>query len=191
MDSRTFLIVTLAYILCHGLTSLVVAPVQRIFLPDKTVFASLVFLPHGVRVLATWAFVWRAIPPLILGAAIAAFLFMPAEDFNFLEPLLLESIMAGAVCAFLAFEVVKLTGMDLYARGRRWLSWKGMILIGTIASLINSVAQTLIYSGLIGPGELFEVLVIYAVGDIIGLILCMVALMFVFRWSRMLRRARN
>ena len=43
-----------AYILAHGLTALVVTPMQARLLPDVTMFASLVYLPHGVRVLSAW-----------------------------------------------------------------------------------------------------------------------------------------
>ena len=183
----TFLIVTCAYVFCHGLIALVVTPAQSIFLPEETVFASLLYLPHGVRVLATWALGWRAIPALVVGASIAEWLFTPTDRFNFLEPVLLESILAGAVSAFLAFELVRLAGFDFYAGRARKLSWKGMITIGAISSVINSLAQTLIFSGLIGLEKLVEVLILYAVGDLVGLVVCMVALMFIFRWSRFYR----
>ena len=58
----TYLLIVLAYVFCHGLTSLVVTPVQSILLPEITMFASLIYLPHGVRVLASWASGWKAIP---------------------------------------------------------------------------------------------------------------------------------
>ncbi|PWJ21683.1 hypothetical protein [Jannaschia seohaensis] len=185
MGFLTFLIVTLAYVFCHGLTALAVTPAQRMFLPDETIFASLIYLPHGVRVLATWAFGWRAIPALLLGSSVAAWLFTPAAEFDFLEPVLLESIFAGAIAAFVAFELARLVGLDLYYGRSKRLSWKGMIAIGAVASVINSVAQTFIFSGLIGLDQLLKVLFIYAVGDLVGLVVCMVALMFIFRWSRL------
>ncbi|MDU8913755.1 hypothetical protein [Aestuariicoccus sp. MJ-SS9] len=180
-----FLIVALVYVLCHGLTALVVTPVQSMVLPEETVFASLIYLPHGVRVLATWAFGWRAIPSLVVGSSIAAWLFTPTDELNLLEPALLESILVGAFSAFAAFELARLAGFDFYFGRARRLNWKGMIAIGAISSIINSVGQTFIYAGLIGLDQLVEVLLIYAVGDLVGLIVCMVALMFVFRWSRL------
>ncbi len=185
------LIVALADVFCHGLTALVVTPVQSIVLPEETVFASLIYLPHGVRVLATWAFGWRAIPALFIGSSIAVWLFTPADDLNLLEPALLESILAGAVSAFLAFELARLAGFDFYFGRSRRLNWKGMIMIGAISSVINSIAQTFIFSGLIGLDQLVEVLLIYSVGDLVGLIVCMVALMFVFRWSRLYSLSRR
>lgn len=186
-----FLIVVLAYGFCHGLTALVVTPVQSVVLPEKTVFAALIYLPHGVRVLATWAFGWRAIPALVIGSSIAVWLFTPDENLDLLEPAMLESIIAGAVSAFLAFELMKVAGFNFYLGSKKRLDWKGMLMIGAISSVINSIAQTLIFSGFIGLDQFIEVLFMYTVGDLAGLILCMFALMFVFRWFRLYSHLRR
>lgn len=179
-----FLIIVAAFLLCHGLTTFLVVPIQKGFLPDATVFASLIFLPHGVRVLATWAFGWRAIFPLTLAAGLSVALFRTTEEVNFLEPALLESILIGAVAAFLAFELARLAGFDFYSGGTKRLRWRGMILIGALSSVINSIGQTYVFSGLIGFDRLLITMAIYAIGDVVGLIICMIALMFIFRWWR-------
>lgn len=179
-----FLIIVLAYVLSHGSTAWAVTPVQSLVLPEVTVFASLMYLPHGVRVLATWAYGWKAIPALIAGAALSTYFFSPPDQIDFLSPALLESLLIGAVCAFLAFELVRLAGYNCYFGQSRKLPWKGMIAIGTLSSVINSIGQTFIFSGLIGLGDIRDVLLVYAIGDLVGLIVCMVLLMFVFRWGR-------
>ncbi|MEH6646679.1 hypothetical protein [Sulfitobacter sp.] len=179
-----FLIIVLLYVLAHGLTALVVTPVQNIFLPEVTVFASLMYLPHGVRVLATWAYGWKAIPALIVGSSLSAWLFSPSEDLNFLEPALIESLLVGAASAFITFEFARFVGYNFYFGGSVKLRWKGMIAVGALSSVINSLGQTLVFSDLIDWEVIIKVLAIYAVGDLIGLIVCMVVLMLVFRWSR-------
>jgi hypothetical protein len=179
-----FLIIVLVYVLAHGLTALVVTPVQNFFLPDLTVFASLMYLPHGVRVLATWAYGWRAVSALIAGVSLSAWLFSPSEDLNFLEPALIEGILVGSASAFIAFELLRIAGFDLYLGGSEKLQWKGMISVGALASVINSFGQTLVYSDLIDLEKIIKVWAVYAVGDLIGLIVSMVVLMLVFRWSR-------
>ena len=181
-----FLIVVLSYVFCHGVTSFVVTPVQSSVFPEYTVFASLVYLPHGVRVLATWAFGWRAIPALVVGVIMSAWLFTPSNELDILEPALLKGMLVGAFSAFLAFELVRRIGYDFYFGGSRNLNWKGMILIGAISSIINSIGQSIVYSGIFGLGELPGLMVFYAVGDLVGLIICMVVLMFCFRWMRLL-----
>lgn len=178
------LIVILAYVVSHGLVATIITPVQGMLLPEVTVFASLIYLPHGVRVLATWALGWMAIPAICVGAAIAALLFTSADHWDLLQPALLESIFVGACCAFLAFELVRWFGYDFYIGRSKKLDWKGMIYIGGISSIINSLGQTIVYSGMIGIGQMAPVLFIYMLGDLIGLVVCMVALMFVFRVIR-------
>ncbi|SMX24703.1 hypothetical protein [Boseongicola aestuarii] len=180
----TFLIIVLAYVLCHGMTALLITPAQSLVLPEITVFASLVYLPHGVRVLATWAYGWKAVPALILGVSLSAWLFSPSEDLSFLEPALIEGILVGSASAFIAFEIARLAGFDFYFGGSRKLQWKGMIAVGALSSLLNSFGQTLVFSGLIELDKVIGVWAIYAIGDLIGLVVCMIVLMFVFRWSR-------
>jgi hypothetical protein len=181
------LIIVVAYVIAHGLTAFVVTPVQSRFFPEYTVFASLIYLPHGVRVLATWAFGWKAIPALIIGVCVSALLFSPNQDLDFLESRLLMGILVGAFSAFLAFELVRRVGYDCYHGSSGRMNWKNMIGIGVISSVINSVGQTLVYSGLIGLGKAPITLVFYAVGDLVGLIVCMLVLMFFFRWVRWVR----
>lgn len=191
MNLSIFLTVALAYVFCHGVTAMLVTPVQRMILPEETAFASLIYLPHGVRVLATWAYGWRAILALAAGAAIAAWLFTPAQEIDLLETVLIPSILAGACSAFLAFELVRFAGFTYYFGCTRKLDWRGMIVIGALSSIINSVIQTMIFSGLIGWDQLAEVLLIYATGDLVGLVACMAALMFIFRWSRLFKTAKR
>jgi hypothetical protein len=184
----TYLIIILLYVLAHGLTALVITPAQSAILPEVTVFASFLYLPHGVRVLATWAYGWKAVPALIVGTSISVWLFTPSEELNFLEPALIESILVGSASAFIAFELARFAGYNFYFGGSKKLRWKGMIAVGALSSVINSIGQTLAYSGLIDLDKVIGVLAVYAVGDVIGLIVCMVVLMLVFRWSRVFSR---
>ena len=177
-----FAIIILAFVFCHGLTALVVAPVQSLVLPEITVFASLAYLPHGVRVLATWAFGWKALPALIMGSGLSAWIFRSSEELTLLEPALVQGILIGAVSAFLAFEIARLAGFNFYFGGRRKLHWKGMIAVGALSSVINSLGQTLVHSGLIDIELVTGIWTIFMIGDLVGLIVCMVALMFIFRW---------
>ncbi|WP_234423522.1 hypothetical protein [Tateyamaria sp. Alg231-49] len=187
----SFVIIILAYVLCHGLIAMVVTPLQSLILPEITVFASLVYLPHGVRVLATWAYGWKAVLALAVGASMSAWLFSPSEDLRLLESALVQSILVGSASAFIAFEIARLAGFDLYFGGSRKLHWKGMIAVGALSSVINSLGQTIVYSGLIDLEKVIWVWAIYAAGDLIGLVACMFALLFIFRWSRVFGALRR
>ena len=184
-----FIVITMAYVLCHGLTALLVTPIQQDFLSDVTIFASLVYLPHGVRVLATWLWGWKAFFPLCAGAYISEIIFTPAGEQAIVQESLNVSIAAGALSALLAFEAMRLLGRNFYAGGNTRIDWKGLLLIGAIASVINSVLQSVIYSGVILPEHATLTLVTYAIGDLIGLFVSMIALMIIFRWIRLSGRA--
>ncbi|MCA0943117.1 hypothetical protein CLG85_025675 [Yangia mangrovi] len=184
-------VVILAYAFAHGLTALLITPLQSRLLPDVTAFASLVYLPHGVRVLSTWLLGKRAFVPLCLGAFLSEALFTPAEFRTSIEPLILLSIAVGAAAAPLAFEAMALAGRRVYAGQRADIHWKWLLLAGALASVINSVGQSLVFSGHILPDHSLQVLATYAVGDIIGLVVTTLALMLIFRWIRLFpNRAR-
>lgn len=186
-----FAVITAVYVICHGLTAWVVTPVQNLFLPDITVFASLAYLPHGVRVLAVWLFGWKAVLPLAAGALLSEILFTEAGVRQLMEPVLLESIAVGAVSAFAAFEIAWLFGWNLYAGQSRRIAWTGLLAIGALASVINSLGQTVVFSGLIFDGDQLPVMAVYAAGDLIGLAACMFALMLIFRWLRLAAQGRS
>lgn len=180
-----FFVIMLAYVLCHGLTALVITPVQQEFLSDITIFASLVYLPHGVRVLATWLWGWKAFFPLYAGACLAELFFTPEHIHSLTQEALHLSVAVGAVSALAAFEILRLLGQNLYAGQSQRMSWKAVLSVGALASVINSIGQSIVYSGVILPEHAPSVLVTYAVGDMIGLFVSMVALMMVFRWIRL------
>lgn len=184
---QSFLIIASAYIVCHGITALVVTPIQSLYLSDITIFASLVYLPHGVRVLATWLWGWKAFFPLYAGGALSEIIFTPAAVQDHIAQSVLYSIGVGAGSALLAFELVRILGRNIYAGNCRAMNWKWLLVIGAIASVINSVGQSIVYSGLIVPEDAASVFLTYAAGDLIGLFVSMLALMMIFRWIRLAR----
>jgi len=179
------LIISGAYILCHGITALLVTPVQEAFASDVTIFASLLYLPHGVRVLAAWFLGWRAVPALFMGAVASELLFTPSAVLSTLQPVVRVPSAVGALSAPLAFSLAGLLGRDFHA-GRGGLpDWKVLLAIGALASVLNSVAQSVVFSGLILPESYLTVAAVYALGDVAGLFACLFALMLTFRWIRL------
>ncbi len=184
MIARSFLVVILAYLLAHGVTAWLVTPVQAAYMPEITVYASLVYLPHGVRVLAAWLLGWIAIVPLAIGAFLSEFLFTSHDLAHVTDPVLLLSIAVGAVSAPLAFGVMRLARPDKRPDGRPNVHWTWLLLAGAIASVLNSVGQSMVFSGSLLPGLPLSVTVVYGVGDLIGLIVTTLALMLLFRAMR-------
>lgn len=179
-----FAVVVVAYILAHGITALAVTPLQMRVLPDITPFASLIYLPHGVRVLTTWLLGRVAFVPLCLGAFLAEVIFTPPEVSLAASPTIMVSIAVGASSALLAFEVMKMFGHDLYAGGSLRIHWKWLLIVGILASIFNSIGQAIVFSGTILPEHSLPVLLTYSVGDTVGLVATTLVLMLVFRWLR-------
>lgn len=184
MQIPYFGVTVVAYVLAHGLTTMIITPVQARLLPEVTSFASLLYLPHGVRVLATWLLGRTAILGLCVGAFLSECLFADAGIGSATEPLILISILIGAVAAPAAFELMRAFGLNLYANERLRVHWKWLLLVGMLASVINSLGQSVVFSGLILSDWSWVVLVAYAVGDLFGLIATTLILMLVFRWLR-------
>ena len=180
-----FMIIVTCYVLAFGLTTYLVTPIQGYFLPEITLFASLVYLPHGVRILATWYWGWKAIVALFVANLVSTAIFYSDSWAQFLGQTRLESGLIGASCAFLAFELVRGAGFNLYAGPRKHIHWKALLAIGIIASLINSIGQSINYAGLIVPEDIVPVFGIYLVGDVVGQLVCMLALMMLFRRIRL------
>lgn len=178
------LYVSALYIFCHALTQLVIFPLQSATLGADMSYGSLLYLPHGVRVLATWAFGWRAIPGLIIGNYLSALLFNPDSMAALISPIILEGVFLGSISAFLVFEACRLLGHNLYMVGTVRLDWKAMLMIGAAASILNSIGQTLAYSKVLPWESLVKQPLIFLTGDIMGVVVCMVALMFMFRVLR-------
>jgi len=61
-----FAVIALAYTLGYLLVNYIVAPVQYLYLSRDFTVGSLLFIPHGIRVLAVWLCGSRAILPLII-----------------------------------------------------------------------------------------------------------------------------
>ncbi|SHK43815.1 hypothetical protein SAMN05444000_12926 [Shimia gijangensis] len=172
------------YVLAHGITAFLVFPLQEMYLGNITVFASLMYLPQGVRVLGTWIMGWKAIPSLLVGQFLSQKFFLPDFALDIVEPELILSSVVGATAAVWAFEVVRLFGPNLYAGQNKHISWRWLLFVGAIASLINSMGQSFVFSGSILPTDAPNIFLSFAIGDLVGLIVCMLALMLIFRWMR-------
>ena len=92
------------YVISHGITALCITPLQSYVLGDATIYASLLYLPHGIRVLSVWFLRWKAVPGLILGGALSEWLFTDPETLRTFAPVLLPSILVGALSAAVIFE---------------------------------------------------------------------------------------
>lgn len=135
-------LVTAAYMLAIIVTFEVVMPLQLDFLPVFANHASILFLPHGVRILSAWLYRWRSVVLLVPGSFLGH-VYLDGE-FHYTPSEILAST-AGLICAVLVFEMLARLGTDIYpARGKR-VHWLELVLAGGLASIVNGIGTAVFY----------------------------------------------
>lgn len=171
-------VVSLAYLGAFWLTFGFLVPAQKTVLPEFANNASILFLPHGVRVLTAWLYGWRALVLLAPSALLThAYLFGTA---GFSGGYFFAALF-GIFCATSSFWLFAKLGMDFHQEQARMISWREILLAGSFASVINVAGTSYFYGFEIRSASA------YFVGDIGGLVASMLILMLVFRVMRMAR----
>lgn len=161
------LLVSAVFLTCSVIVTGVNA-VQSSVLPEITQYASLVFLPHGVKVLATCLFRGKAIPGLIIGAWISYYFLWGYADPTIA---LMLSIVAGCV-AWIVLEGLHALGINGY-----YLTLDGspppyrtFMLVGILTSVANGFLIAAVLEGSATLEAVTITIAAIAVGDFIGLL---------------------
>lgn len=160
------------YLFSYFLVWAVITPVQRFLLPEITLFASLLFLPHGVRVFATSLLGGKSVPGLILGELAGNCLFW---NLGASPGLLLAVSLASGSVTWLVFEGLRALRINVF-----YLQVTDeppplhlLLLAGILASAANAFLATTILEGAMSSGEVMRVLAALMTGDITGLLAVM------------------
>lgn len=167
--------VSLAYLAAFFATFEVLMPVQAIFFPEFSGRASLLFLPHGVRVLAAWLLGWRSVVAMLPGVFIA---FVYVAGWGAFVPSRLTSIAVAVLVPAACFFVLRLLNRDLSPAEGRSPCWSCIMAIGLVISVITSLLTNY------ALGATPEAYIAYLIGDFFGLFFLMLILMFLFRGLR-------
>ena len=144
--------------------------------------ASVLFLPHAVKVLSVWLLGPKAFFALFPAEIFISYFFL---RFDFDPVTLLLISLCGSASAVIAFEFLRLMNLNVYPKNMAVINWRSLVFAGCIASLFNSVAGTYLKSKGLAPAEIFEVLGRYLIGDIGGLFSCLIVLMLILRYRRL------
>jgi hypothetical protein len=170
-----FVIVSIAFIVASSLTLGFVIPVQGLLSQYAIPEIGLVFLPHGIRVIAFHYLGWKAVLHMIP----ASYLFWALSNTSGSELDVLSPIVSMVACyiGFLGATVV-VHKEDI---GNKISTWKYFVIAGATSSVVNGLAL----SWLQFADTPLSALVGYVVGDTLGLAVCLVVLMYVFRLLRL------
>ncbi len=170
--SETFF-ASLAYVIASFLTFEVLMPLQNLFFPEYPSRASLLFLPHGVRVLSAWLLGWRAIFALLPGVFIV-FAALGGSDVFLPSRLMAMAIAVTTVPA--VFYLCKWLGWDLFPRADRKPCWICIMCVGVVTSFLVSGLTNLAF------GSATAEYIAFLIGDVSGLFFLMLGLYFAFRF---------
>jgi hypothetical protein len=171
----TFVIVSFAYIISHALTTGFISPLQSTFLAGVSNKIGLLFLPHGVRIIAIYYFGWKAILLILPASYLMWFLEVYGGDIalSIYAPILsLVACWIGVTLAKVVFAE-RSEELDISA-------WKFLIVAGAAGSLLNGIGLSLLqHDSQVGLSVLG-----YVIGDVAGLFASLLILMYAFRLLR-------
>ena len=156
--------------LSHAVVKFVFSPVQALILPDLLDVESLLFLPHGLEVLAVVVLSGKALPGLFAGSVLSSYFIWDITDLRLLVPwAIVESTTTWVVFEFLTALRINV----FYETVKDGLPRLQNILLG---GLLSSVAHGFLISALFEasgtPGSIAYTIIAITIGNCAGFLLC-------------------
>ena len=147
-------------------------------------WASLVFLPHGWRVLSFFLFRFSAMPGLFVGHLATCFIFFGSIEENW--PLYVITSLQGTYTLPFLYLALRSLGLDLLATRKEYavVPWTSFVGLTVLATLFNGVLVAMAGALYFDQPMNWEQVRQYMVGDMIGALLCIAGLLLFFRWQR-------
>ena len=174
MSNRSILVASsfIGYVGLFLFTMWLWLDIELHLLGPGAMYASILFLPHGVRVISAWLLG----PSAIIGLYPAhLFCFWIFNGFSFSPGMLLQCL-PGALCAPVAFELFRFCGLNLYPGAYEFdgLFWRRILIVTIVASMINSMLTTSYYYAIEQVEIVPELLTRFLIGDVVGTVVLLV-----------------
>ena len=181
-----FVLIFLAYLGLVVVQNLVIMPIETMLVERNVALVSLLYLPHAVRVLGAWMVGPKSILALIPASIIVYFVTRPDTGPSTQADIIIP--MIGALCAPVAFELMRVFRIDVYPKSTGVISWRTLVFAGLFSSIINSFFSTLFLEGRFPIEDTFDVLTRFIIGDVMGLVLVLLILVGLLKTSRRFAR---
>jgi hypothetical protein len=173
------IIISVAYILAFSATFVFVMPVQDAVLPAFGNYASLLFLPHGVRVITAWLYGWRSLLFLAPSAVLTHVYLYGMAGFSLGY---MVAMFFGVFCAAFSFWFFALLGLDFRIGSQNKVHWRDVMLAGSASSIVNGLGTMVFF------GNHLRTASARLIGNVTGMVVSIFLLMLLFR---LLRRVSN
>ena len=170
-----FVLIFLTYLGLVTVQYLVIMPIETMMVERNVALVSLLYLPHAVRVLGAWMVGPKSILALI-PASICGYFFMMRPDTGAFTSADFIIPMIGALCAPVAFELMRFVRIDVYPKSTGVISWRTIVFAGLLSSIVNSFFSTLFLEGRFPIEDTFDVLTRFIIGDVMGLVIILLIL---------------
>jgi hypothetical protein len=170
------------YLLLFLAVRQIIYPLQQMIAPDAAQYAALIFLPHGVRVIATWLYREKAIVPLFLAHLILYRLFYWQGGDVALN---IVAVLSGSLCVFIAMQLFSFSRIDISLSNMTISHWRSLVFLGFISSVFNTAGNMLAMGDTMGSELHLEVIATFIIGDTLGTLVCLFILMLGFRLRRL------
>ncbi len=177
-----FVLIFLTYLGLVAVQYLVIMPIETMMVERNVALVSILYLPHAVRVLGAWMVGPKSVLALIPTSICVYFATRP--DTGPLTPADFVIPLVGALCAPVAFELMRFVRIDVYPKSTGLISWRTLVFAGFLSSIINSFFSTLFLEGRFPIEDTLDVLTRFIIGDVMGLMiemLLLVGLLTTFR----------
>ena len=167
-----FFLVFVGYTAAYTFTLGFTYPVQKIILPDNSLMASILFLPHGVRAIALFLFGFRGVIYLLPAQYAMWYISVHGADIglDLFSPLV--SVL-GCLIGYLLFLVIrKFILNDMYDKG-----WVLVMMIIVLTAIFNGIGLSRLHS----PAGDFEYVLAYFWGDVLGGFIFLILAMYIWR----------
>ena len=167
----------LLYLFAYSLVFAAITPLQEQVMPEITKFASLLFLPHGIRVLGTSLLGVRAVPGLVLAELTGNYLFWGMTQ---LDTLLFSALISGSI-TWIVFEGLRSLRVNAFYLQlfEQAPAFHALLLAGLLASAANAFLLTSLIESKLDVGQVTMLIAAYMTGDITGLFAVLLAVRYV------------
>ena len=124
------------YIGAFLLSTIVWMPIQNYFFAEFVHFASLLYLPFGVYVLAGWLLGWRSALAILPGVM---YVFWTFGGMNIILPSRILSILITICVAPGVFHLLARLGWDIRPREGKLPCWPCVMFAGVLISVVKSI----------------------------------------------------
>ena len=145
------------------------------YFKSNNISGSLIYLPHGIRVIAVLAFGWNIFPALFIGSYLTGlYLINNNFDFSLLNITTAEIIIIGSLisssCVFISTYFVQalnpLAKLDV-----RSIEIKTILIVVIASSIVNSLFQNVLYGFAYSNWQSLIQFFQYLIGDTFGALL--------------------